>query len=413
MTTATTADVGVSPTAVRAPAMSLRGLTKRYGDRMAVDGLTIDVPAGAVAGFVGPNGAGKTTTMAMLLGLVTPSAGDGTVLGEPLCEPGAYLGRVGALIEGPAFYPGLSGARNLAVLATAAGHDPAQIPGLLDLVGLRARADDAVRRYSFGMKQRLGIASALLGDPDLLILDEPINGLDPAGVHEMRGLIGRLASGDRTVLVSSHVLAELEQVCDWLVVIDDGRLVFQGPAAELLDRSGATLVVAPEHEADVERLRGVLAAAGHAVSVAAGAAGGAHGASALRPAPVAGRDGSGAGDARGDCASRPAPVGGRDGSGAGDARGDCASRLVPFAGRDGSAGDARGDCASRPAPFAGRDGSRAGDHLVVAAGDADQRGLAAAINRAAAAEGIVLAELRVARTSLEDRYLSMVQGGDR
>ena len=183
------------------------------------------------------------------------------MLGAPLDDPGSYLGRVGALIEGPAFYPGLTGAQNLAVLATAAGHDPAQIPGLLELVGLAARADDRVRGYSFGMKQRLGIAAALLGDPRLLILDEPINGLDPAGVHEMRGLIGRLASGERTVLVSSHVLAELEQVCDWLIVIDDGRLVFQGPAAELLDRSGASLVVAPEHPGDLERLRGVLAAA--------------------------------------------------------------------------------------------------------------------------------------------------------
>jgi len=228
----------------------------------------------------------------MLLGLVTPTSGEGTVLGEPLSQPGAYLGRVGALIEGPAFYPALSGARNLAVLATAAGHDPAQIPALLDLVGLSARGDDPVRRYSFGMKQRLGIASALLGDPDLLILDEPINGLDPAGVHEMRGLIGRLASGERTVLVSSHVLAELEQVCDWLIVIDGGRLVFEGAAAELLDGAGTRLVVAPQDAADLDRL-------------------------------------------------------------------------------------------------------------------------GAAIDRAAAAEGIALAELRVARTSLEDRYLTMVQGGDR
>ena len=327
----------------RPPAMSLSGLTKRYGERTAVDNLTIDVPAGVVAGFVGPNGAGKTTTMAMLLGLVTPTAGQGSVLGEPLADPGSYLGRVGALIEGPAFYPGLSGERNLAVLATAGGHDPAQIPALLDLVGLSARGGDAVRRYSFGMKQRLGIASALLGDPDLLILDEPINGLDPAGVHEMRGLIGRLASGERTVLVSSHVLAELEQVCDWLIVIDGGRLVFQGPADELLDRTGTTLVVAPEHPADVERLRGLLAAAGHAVEEG--------------PRRAATR----------------------------------------AAGAAGAAGGA----------------ARSGDHLLVAAAGADLRGVAAAINRAAAAEGIVLAELRVARTSLEDRYLTMVQGGDR
>jgi ABC-2 type transport system ATP-binding protein len=304
------------------PAVSLRGLTKRYGDRVAVDGLTIDVPTGVVAGFVGPNGAGKTTMMAMLLGLVTPTAGTGTVLGTPLGDPAAYLGGVGALIEGPAFYPGLTGAQNLAVLATAAGRDRAEIPGLLERVGLAGRAHDRVRRYSFGMKQRLGIAAALLGDPRLLILDEPINGLDPAGVHEMRGLIGRLASGGRTVLVSSHVLAELEQVSDWLIVIAGGRLVFQGPAAELLTQAGASLVVAPEHPRDLDRLRGLLAAAGH---------GGRH-----------------------------------------------------------------------------RDG-----HLEIALDGVDPRGLAADVNRAAGSGGVVLAELRVARTSLEDRYLTMVGGGER
>jgi ABC-2 type transport system ATP-binding protein len=304
------------------PALSLRGLTKRYGDRVAVEGLTLDVPAGVVAGFVGPNGAGKTTTMAMLLGLVRPSAGTGTMLGAALDDPGAYLGGVGALIEGPAFYPGLTGAQNLAVLATAAGHDRAEIPGLLERVGLAARADDRVRRYSFGMKQRLGIAAALLGDPRLLILDEPINGLDPAGVHEMRGLIGRLAGGGRTVLVSSHVLAELEQVSDWLIVIDGGRLVFQGPAAELLAQAGARLVVAPEHPGDLGRLRALLAAAGHAGQ-----------------------------------------------------------------------------------PLDGR--------LEIAVGAVDPRGLAADVNRAAGDGGVVLAELRVARTSLEDRYLTMVEGGER
>jgi ABC-2 type transport system ATP-binding protein len=307
----------------RPSAVSLRGLTKRYGERSAVEGLTIDVPAGVVAGFVGPNGAGKTTTMAMLLGLVAATEGTGTVLGEPLGDPASYLGRVGALIEGPAFYPGLTGAQNLAVLAAAAGHDPAEIPGLLELVGLEARADDRFRRYSFGMKQRLGIAGALLGDPRLLILDEPINGLDPAGVHEMRGLIGQLAGAERTVLVSSHVLSELEQVCDWLIVIDGGRLVFQGPADELLDGSGASLVVAPEHPDDLERLRGMLATAGH----------------------------------------------------------------------DSLPGD---------------------DDLQIAVNGADPRGLAAAVNRAAGDGGVVLAELRVARTSLEDRYLTLVnEGGER
>jgi ABC-2 type transport system ATP-binding protein len=244
-------------------AITLDGLTKHYGERAAVENLTIDVPPGVVAGFVGPNGAGKTTTMAMLLGLVKPSGGTGRVLDEPLEDPSSYLGRVGALVEAPSFYPALTGAQNLAVLATAAGQDQSQIPGLLELVGLSARGDDRFRTYSFGMKQRLGIAAAMLGNPSLLILDEPINGLDPAGVHEMRGLIGRLATASRTVLVSSHVLAELEQVADWLIVIDDGRLVFHGPASELLGPTDATVAVAPEHPGDLEPLRGILAAAGH------------------------------------------------------------------------------------------------------------------------------------------------------
>src|SRR5688572_12206541 len=169
MTKATERD-GVTGAAfpARPPAVRLRGLTKRYGARVAVENLTIDVPSGVVAGFVGPNGAGKTTTMAMLLGLVKPSGGIGYVLGDPLEDPAAYLERVGALIEAPAFYPALTGAQNLAVLATAAGQDQSQIPGLLELVGLAARGDDRFRSYSFGMKQRLGIAAALLGNPSLL-----------------------------------------------------------------------------------------------------------------------------------------------------------------------------------------------------------------------------------------------------
>jgi ABC-2 type transport system ATP-binding protein len=245
-------------------AVATRGLTKRYRDRTAVDSLDLDVPTGVVAGFIGPNGAGKTTTMAMLLGLVRPSAGEGTVLGRTLDDPGSYLRRVGALIETPAFYPALSGRRNLAVLATVAGHDQRAIPGLLDLVGLGGRADDRVGRYSLGMKQRLGIAAALLGDPDLLILDEPANGLDPAGIREMRALLGRLARHDRTVFVSSHVLAEVEQVCDWVVMIDHGRLLFQGPATDLLGDGGPIVAVAVAgHDAGhLPRLRQALAATG-------------------------------------------------------------------------------------------------------------------------------------------------------
>jgi ABC-2 type transport system ATP-binding protein len=227
-------------------ALSLRGLTKRYGTRTAVDNLDVELPSGVVAGFVGPNGAGKTTTMAMLLGLVRPTAGTGTVLGASIDEPAAYLPRVGALIESPAFYPALSGAENLRMFATVGGQSTASIPALLDTVGLSGRGGDRYRSYSLGMKQRLGIAAALLGDPDLLILDEPANGLDPQGVREMRSLVADLAGTGRTVLVSSHDLSELEQVCDWLVLIDTGRSLYQGPTRDLLDGVAEGLAVVPQ-----------------------------------------------------------------------------------------------------------------------------------------------------------------------
>ncbi len=235
-------------------AISTRGLTKRYGARTAVDALDLEIPAGAVAGFVGPNGAGKTTAMAMLLGLVAPSSGAGSILGASLDAPADYLGRVGALIETPAFYAALTGAENLTVLASLAGQDSGGIDGLLELVGLAGRGGDRFRSYSLGMKQRLGVAAALLGDPELLVLDEPINGLDPTGVREMRALVSRLADGRRTLLISSHVLAELEEVCDWLVVIDAGALTYQGPADEFGRREATSLVAVPADPADVERL---------------------------------------------------------------------------------------------------------------------------------------------------------------
>jgi ABC-2 type transport system ATP-binding protein len=239
-------------------AVSVSDLTKRYGDRTVVDRLSLELPRGVVAGFIGPNGAGKTTTMAMLLGLVRPSAGTGTVLGRPIDRPAAFLGDVGALIEAPAFYPAISGRRNLEVLAIAGGQDPGFIPHLLELVGLAGRAEDRYRSYSLGMKQRLGIAAALLGDPELLILDEPANGLDPQGVQEMRGLIGRLAGGGRTVLVSSHDLSELEQVCDWVVLIEGGRALYEGPTGDLLDDRGGRLAVVPERVADGAHLMELL-----------------------------------------------------------------------------------------------------------------------------------------------------------
>jgi ABC-2 type transport system ATP-binding protein len=302
-------------------AVSVTGLTKRYGDRTVVDHLDLELPAGVIAGFVGPNGAGKTTTMAMLLGLVRRSGGAGTVLGHTIDDPAAYLPKVGALIESPAFYPSLSAVENLRVFATVAGHDPSTIPTLLETVGLGGRGGDRYRSYSLGMKQRLGIAAALLGDPDLLILDEPANGLDPQGVREMRSLVGSLAASGRTVLVSSHDLSELEQVCDWLVLIDTGRSLYQGPTGALLDGVSEGLAVAPEHDDDRVRLHDVLVARGH---------------------DIVGRDGN--------------------------------SLVVHV------------------------DGSRVDD-------------VAARVNRAAFDAGITLVELSPLRTSLEDRYLALVNGG--
>ncbi|GAA1814307.1 ABC transporter ATP-binding protein [Luedemannella flava] len=247
------------------PAVALNGLTKRYGGRTAVDRLTMHVPVGVVAGFVGPNGAGKTTAMSMLLGLIRPSAGTAEVLGEPISRPGAYLRRVGALVEGPGFYPALTGAANLRVLATIGGHDPARIPTVLAEVGLAARGDDRYGRYSLGMKQRLGIAATLLGDPELVILDEPTNGLDPAGMAEMRQIIAAIAAQGRTILVSSHLLGEVEQVCDWLIIINRGTLAYQGPTAQFAARAGARLVALAADHAEAARLADLLTTAGHTV----------------------------------------------------------------------------------------------------------------------------------------------------
>jgi ABC-2 type transport system ATP-binding protein len=246
------------------PAIRTRGLTKHFGRRTVVDGLDIDVPYGVVAGFLGPNGAGKTTTLRMLLGLVRPNSGEGTVLGADLRSPARYLGRVGSLIEGPAFYPSLSGERNLTVQAILGGHDRDRIPAVLERVGLADRGDDAYRTYSMGMKQRLGIAGALLGAPSLLVLDEPTNGLDPNGIRQMRDLIRSLSHDGPTVFVSSHLLSEVQQMCDWLVMIDHGRRLYQGPMAELLAGKGE-VVVAAERAADLPRLAEVLTALGYEV----------------------------------------------------------------------------------------------------------------------------------------------------
>jgi ABC-2 type transport system ATP-binding protein len=242
-------------------------LSKRFRSRVALDALDLVVPRGVVAGFVGPNGAGKTTTLRVLLGLLRPSAGSGRVLGCPLDDPVSYLGRVGAVIDAPAFYPALSGFDNLRWLATAGGVDRGRIPVVLERVGLDARAHDLYRTFSMGMRQRLGIAAALLGDPELLVLDEPTNGLDPGGMRDMRALVRGLASAELTVLFSSHLLSEVEETCDWITMIDRGRHVYEGRTDALLaTRSG--LVIRPAAPDDVARLADLIAATtGHVTQV--------------------------------------------------------------------------------------------------------------------------------------------------
>jgi ABC-2 type transport system ATP-binding protein len=211
-------------------------LTKRYGDVVAVDHLTLRVPQGGVFGFLGPNGSGKTTTMGMLLGLVHPTGGEARIFGDPARHP-ATLRRVGAMVETPTFYPYLSGRANLLYFQGIGRRGtPADVDRLLELVDLGKRAGSKYATYSLGMKQRLGIACALLGDPELVFLDEPTNGLDPAGVVEVRELIRDLGKGGRTVVLSSHLLAETELVCDNVAVLSRGKLIAQGSIEELLRR---------------------------------------------------------------------------------------------------------------------------------------------------------------------------------
>jgi ABC-type multidrug transport system ATPase subunit len=224
-----------SPAAVR-----LIGLTKLYGSVPAVDSLTLAVRRGEVYGFLGPNGAGKTTTIRMLLGLVRPTAGRAEVLGEPPGSPSS-LARTGAMVEAPAFYPYLSGRENLTVLALQAGVPRGRVATVLETVALSGRAHDRFSSYSLGMKQRLGVAAALLKDPELLILDEPTNGLDPLGMAEMRGVIRELGAQGKAVLLSSHQLGEVEQICDRVGVLFRGRLVMEGSMDDV--RGAGRLVV--------------------------------------------------------------------------------------------------------------------------------------------------------------------------
>ena len=242
--------------------ISAENLTKKYGELVAVDHVSFEIPAGAITGFVGPNGAGKTTTIRMLLGLVKPSAGNARILEHSITEPEAYLPFVGAMIEGPAFYPALSARENLRVLARLGDFPYERVEELLELVGLADRATSKFKTYSLGMKQRLGIAAALLPNPKVLILDEPVNGLDPAGIHEVRNLLRSLADSGISIFVSSHILSELEVIADYLVVVDHGKVLFQGPTKELLAAHKPRLVVKGSAPSDLKLLQDIVTAAG-------------------------------------------------------------------------------------------------------------------------------------------------------
>ena len=225
-------------------AVEARGLTKRFGANVAVDGVELRVPRGRAFGYVGPNGAGKTTLMRTLLGLTRADGGTVSLLGFPVpAERQRALARVGAIVDEPRVHPHLTGRDNLRMLAAARGGDASRrIDPALERVGLTQRAGDKVASYSMGMRQRLGVASCLLGDPELLILDEPMNGLDPAGMHEMRAMITSLAGEGRTVVLSSHLLGEVERTCDTLAIVDRGRVVRQGPIDELIRSAGTWTV---------------------------------------------------------------------------------------------------------------------------------------------------------------------------
>jgi ABC-2 type transport system ATP-binding protein len=239
--------------------ITIQGLTKRFGPVTAVDDLSFEVDQGTVVGFLGPNGAGKTTTLRMLLGLVTPTAGTAKIDGRPYRGLPDPIRQVGAVLEASSFHPGRSARNHLRVIATAAGLPLARTDAVLDQVGLATAAHRRVGGFSLGMRQRLGLATALLGDPQVLILDEPANGLDPEGVHWLRGFLRQLADQGHTVLVSSHVLAEVAQTVDQVVIIAAGRLVTQSTLAALTARTDQLVRVrTPQAEA----LRSLLAAQG-------------------------------------------------------------------------------------------------------------------------------------------------------
>jgi ABC-2 type transport system ATP-binding protein len=234
------------------------GLTKRFGDRVAVKGVDLQVPRGSAFGYLGPNGAGKTTLIRMLLGLTNATSGEMRLLGRPVpAERAAALARVGAIVEEPRFHGHLTGRENLSVIAAAREPEAhARIDGALARVGLTQRADERVKRYSLGMRQRLGVARSLLADPELLILDEPTNGLDPAGIQEFRHMIRGFVDEGRTVLLSSHLLDEVEKICDQVAIVDRGQVVVQGSIAELAADGKQTILVATSDNEQARRILG-------------------------------------------------------------------------------------------------------------------------------------------------------------
>jgi ABC-2 type transport system ATP-binding protein len=224
-----------------------QSLTKRYGKVLAVDDLTFSIEAGTITGFLGPNGAGKSTTLRMLLGLARPTSGHSTVFGHPYGQLETPALRVGAVLEATDFHPGRSGRDHLRTLSRAVGIPDSRVDEVLSLVELQSAATRRVKGYSLGMRQRLGLASALLGDPELLVLDEPANGLDPEGVRWLRDFLRTFASGGRTVLISSHVLAEVAQTVDQVLIISHGRLIAESTLAELTARVGGGVRVQSPH----------------------------------------------------------------------------------------------------------------------------------------------------------------------
>jgi ABC-2 type transport system ATP-binding protein len=225
--------------------IEIDGLTKKYGSRLAVDDLTVTIQPGRVTGFLGPNGSGKTTTMRCILGLTRPTAGRVTVLGRAYCDMSRPMRRVGALIDPRARHPGRTAYAHLLALAQSNGLPRGRVDEVIDLVGIEGVAHERVRGFSLGMGQRLGIAAALLGDPDVLVLDEPVNGLDPEGIRWVRELLRDLADEGRTVLVSSHLMSEMEETADHLVVLGQGRLLADMPMHDLLGQHSAVRVRSP------------------------------------------------------------------------------------------------------------------------------------------------------------------------